>query len=165
MPNAIHLTSHIVARSKNESAPDAADWSFQAEPAVDSKYWVTDNGSIREMTTAEKDANVATWIADHLTALIDEMVRVGTAYASETTQDWIRVEHLKATLEGRTAAVAYLQPAIDYDKAISDHYKEKRDTILAATTHDAVYAVTWDFESITVPAKVSVADARQMGAA
>lgn len=59
MPQAIHLATLAYRRSKNQADADAGEWSFQAPPLIDSRYWVADGGTVRAMTAPEQTAKDA----------------------------------------------------------------------------------------------------------
>ena len=131
---------------------------------IEKKYWVIEGDTVRAMTTAEKDAEIATWKYEHAMALMQSLIAYGNSKMPETVRIAMHDEYNSARIENRVSAAAYLKPWVDFDKLVTDEYKSRRDTILSATTHDAVFAVSLDFSNldVSVPSPISVSDARQM---
>ena len=160
MPNAVHLTSHAVQQFKNQTDPDAAEWSFQETPPGDPMYWVTDGSIVRVMNAQEIEDNLEKWQKVHTEALVRATWAWGNAYTPPEQQTIIKHEFNRTKQENRVNAAAELQPAIDFDDALVTEYRNRREQIRAATTHDEVFAVSTDFSNIPHPPLVSVADAK-----
>lgn len=162
MPVAVNLSTHEVRR-KNQAAPDAAAWSFQAPPEGDPRYWITDGAEVRVMTLEERDERVAVWQGLKLRELLGAFLQHSESYYPQTQWHALQQEYLLARVEGRTDAQAYLQPWEAFRELSFAEYEGRKQSILAATTHAQVDAVSTNFDALADSApsvRVSATTAR-----
>ena len=159
MPNAVHLVSHVVNLFKNETDPDAVEWSYQDSPEGDPRFWVTDGSIVRVMTGAEVEANLDRWKQEHIGALVQAAYEWGEAYTPQQQQTLIKTEYARALAEERTNAAAVLQPAMTFSDDLTNDYRSRYEAVKKATTSDEVFGVSLDFSTIPHPPYVSVSEA------
>ncbi len=174
MPDYIHITTHERRLSANPpTLPGGtsawllvSDWS--TVDAIPARYLVVESTGVREMNSAEKDAALPSWKTERIRALAAAATAYGLSHYPESQAAALRDEYTQARVDARTAAVAYLQPWIDFDRAITAEYRTRRDAILAVTTAtwEAVEAAaSLDFSALDAQAPSpprSLSDAREM---
>lgn len=168
MANVLNRTSLQYITSVNTPEYPIAEWiinpDLSAVNGIDKEFWVVDGDTVREMSTAEKDADVANWKAKRKQELLQSLLGFGNAVIPSQLLTALRDEWLAAKIDNNVTVVNYLQPWIDFDNTLTAEYKVRRDAIDAATTYAQVFAVSVDFSSYTasIPAPVSISDARGM---
>lgn len=120
---------------------------LEAALAIPVHYRVIDGATVREMTTPEKDANLATWQAMHSLALYNAVNDYGLAHYSERSEFRLKHEYNRAIAEGKTNRAALIKTALDWSEAVIAEYMTRAAAITAASTHDVVLAVSLDFSS------------------
>jgi len=162
MATVINRATREVRRSVNEPDFPQAAWIWNPSlPLCDPKYWVVDGDTVREMTIAEKDAAVATWQVEQVRALVTAIESYAAQWYPPEQLLQLRTEHARAVAEGKTNRAGYFAPWVAFSDLVLAEYKTRRDAVMAATTHDAVYAVSLDFSALDVQApavKASIAD-------
>ena len=167
MADVLNKTTFELRRSVN--APDYSDSDWLKNPdidalaGVDKRYWILDGSTVREMTTAEKNARLSDWKTEHLLALKVAVNEYGESRYS--TNDEMRLKHAynRAKTELLINRAAYCKQVLDWEDSLFSEYGTRVGIISNATTHDAVFAVSLDFSSFdATDPMVSVAGAKSI---
>ena len=130
--------------------PESEWWinpDITAVTGVGKQYWIVANNTAREMTTQEKDSNLAQWKLDQRKALVDAVNAYGEAHYDQRTELRLKHEYNRAVTEGLTNRAAHIKTALDWSAALITDWMTRAATTNAATTHDGVFAVSLDFSN------------------
>lgn len=169
MASVLNRTTLEYRRSVNNPDYPPSEWVINPDMSavnnVDKRYWVIDGDTVREMTTAEKDAAMPTWQAQHLEGLKAAVNQYGESRYSEVDEMRLKHAYNRAKSEGMTNRAAYCKQVLDWEDALFAEYAARQSQIQGAATHDEVFAVSLDFSSFdatdplaTVVGAKSIAD-------
>ncbi len=162
MGNYIHRTTLARVKSGNDPDYPSETWLSETLPGVESAinaldasgvpdYWrKVDGDTVREWTDAEKLTDIATHKQRKFGELVGAVNVYGIEHYSEVDEMRLSVRLEEAHRLGLTNRAAYITTAMTWRDSVLSEYGARAATIFAATTIEAIEAVSMDFSSFDV---------------
>ena len=172
MVDAVNRTTLEIARSVSPEGLSTEDWLYpllagvaDALARVPANERVIVGEVLREMTTAEKDANVAVYIAACKARLRDAVNQYGEEHYPNDVEFRLYFRINEAARKGLTNRETHIQTAISWSDTVIAEWVGRNIALSAATTYAEAMAVSLDFSSfdasdpgVTVSSALAITD-------